>query len=286
MPNSMTTIPRLSPEREAEIGELAEFLANDRFPSTRIEPAEIAKSIGITVIPGRYNDEFDGMLEHDAGRFYIYCNLDRIESMASPRARFTLSHELGHYFIDEHRNALSSGLVPKHPSHCDHESKNLIEQEADHFASSLLMPHDRFHKRAKRIAPGLGAICQLANEFGTSITSTAVRYAKLDIVTCVIIKWDRDGYGWKWLSPAAYAIGWRKTIEEPAKLVAGSATEQIVAAIDRAKNEIKRTGSTAAHWLPFIALGSSRDCILIEEAIFLGRYGTLTMLFPECSVLG
>lgn len=99
--------PQLTPERELEIDEFAEWLANDRFPNTnRIEPLEIAKHAKIAVIPGRYADSFDGMLEHDGGRFFIFCNLDRVESLASTRARFTLAHELGHFYINEHRNAL------------------------------------------------------------------------------------------------------------------------------------------------------------------------------------
>lgn len=276
---SKTTNPRLSQQREAEIGEFAEFLAEDRFPAKRIEPSEIAKSVDIPVIPGHYDDKFDGMLEHDDGRFFIYCNLDRVESLESPRARFTLAHELGHYYIDEHRNALKSGEAPKHASHCDHESKNPIELEADHFASCLLMPSKRFRKRAKKLQSGLEGIRRLANEFGTSLTSAAIRFAKLDIAKCVIVKWNHDGYGWKWLSPSAYAGGWRKTIEEPAKLVPHSATEKVAAAIvDTA--DIARTGTTASHWFPFVFTGSSGDVILVEEAISLGRFGTLTFISP------
>lgn len=271
--------PRLTAEREIEIAELAEFLAEDRFPGKPIEPAAIAKSVEIGVITGHYDDKFDGMLEHDSGRFFIYCNLDRVDSMDSPRGRFTLAHELGHYYIPEHHNALGSGKAPKHQSHCDFESKNPIELEADHFASCLLMPSERFRKRAKKLVGGLEGIRQLSSEFRTSLTSAAIRYAKLDLLKCVIIKWDREGYGWKWLSPSAYAEGWRKTIEEPARLIPGSATERLISGTITGQ-EINRTGTTAAHWFPFISVGSHRDCILIEEAITLGRFGTLTLLSP------
>ncbi|MDA7978971.1 MAG: ImmA/IrrE family metallo-endopeptidase [Pirellulales bacterium] len=277
MTKSKSANPHLTAEREAEIGELAEFIAEDRFPQKRVEPAAIAKSVGIGVIPGYYDDQFDGMLEHDSDRFFIYCNLDRVESLTTPRARFTLAHELGHYYIPEHHNALKSGNVPKHPSHCDHESTNPIELEADHFASCLLMPSDRFRKRAKRVADGLEGIRQLAGEFGASLTSAAIRYAKLDVQKCVIIKWNTDGYGWKWLSPTAYAEGWRKTIEEPAKLVPDSATEKIVSG-SSSGGDIVSTGTTAAHWFPFVSVGSYGDCLLKEEAVSLGRYGTLTLL--------
>lgn len=270
--------PRLTQKREDEITELAEYLSVEKFANKRVEPEEFAKDKSIRVIAGRYEDAFDGMLEHDAGEFFIYCNLDRLTSLSTPRARFTIAHELGHFYIDEHRNALKSGEVPTHPSHCDHESKNPIELEADCFASSLLMPSERFRKRAKRVEAGLAGIQKLAGDFGTSLTSTAIRYAKLDLETCVIIKWNSGGYGWKWLSPSAYEAGWRKTIETPAKLVPESATERIVSAGTSSESQVQMTGTTASHWFPFIFSGSCRDCILREEAISLGRFGSLTMI--------
>jgi len=130
----------ISKDRKEEIAELAETVADEHCPTGRVDPVLIAKAKGITLSFGRYEDAFDGLLEHCCGRFHIYCNLDRVERAGSPRARFTLSHELGHFYIDEHRNALKAGRAPSHPSFCDYESKNPVEQEADHFASCLLMP--------------------------------------------------------------------------------------------------------------------------------------------------
>ena len=272
------TNPRRISEPEFDIDVFAEWLAEDRFPSSkRIEPVEIAKSIGIGVISGRYEDKFDGVLEHDNGRFFIYCNVDRVESLTSPRARFTLAHELGHYYIPDHHNALESGCTPKHPSRCDHESKNPAEIEADLFASCLLMPERRFRSRAKKLQPGLQGIRELAGEFGTSLTSTAIRYANLDILQCVVIKWGKNRYGWKWLSPSVHAQGWWKTIEAPAELVPGSATEKIISG-SVSNNEIVCAGSTANFWFPFIKSGSKQSCVLQEEAISLGRFGALTLL--------
>jgi Zn-dependent peptidase ImmA (M78 family) len=271
--------PYLSPEREMKLCDFAEWLVEDRFPSgKRIEPVEIAQSVGIGVISGHYEDKFDGLLEHDDGNFFIYCNLDRVESLELPRARFTLAHELGHYYIDDHRNALKSGHVPKYPSRCDYESKNPVEIEADHFASCLLMPSRRFCNCARKLPSGLEGIRLLAHEFDTSLTSAAIRYAKLDLLKrCVIIKWNCDGFGWKWLSPSAYTSGLRKTIETPAELVQGSATEHIFKVVT-SPTKVVSAGSTASHWFPFIRSGSNQDDILREEAISLGRFGFLTLL--------
>ncbi len=103
----------------------------------------IAAAKAITVSFGRYGDAFDGMLEHRAGRFHIYANLQRLLREDSPRARFTLGHELGHYYIDEHRNALTAGAVPAHRSGSEYESRLLPEQEADCFAARARLANPR-----------------------------------------------------------------------------------------------------------------------------------------------
>jgi IrrE N-terminal-like domain len=268
-------------DREAEIAELAEAIADEYFPTERIEPSRIAQNKGITVSFGPYEDAFDGLLEYKGGRFHIYCNLDRVETSDSPRARFTLAHELGHFYIDEHRNALREGQAPPHPSLCEYESKNPAEQEADLFASNLLFPRLRFTALAKTLGAGIPGIVQLARQFGASITSTAIRYASLGIRPCSVIKWSTSGYAWKWLSAGTREAGFRKTIERISDIPPGSATARALAAESLPAAGHFQNGTTAGFWFPFIAKGSFRDEILIEQAMPLGRYGVLTVLYPQ-----
>ena len=57
-----------------------------------------------------------------------------------PRTRFSICHELGHYFIERHHDDLVNGEPPHGSSG---EFKNGVaegEREADAFASSLLLP--------------------------------------------------------------------------------------------------------------------------------------------------
>jgi hypothetical protein len=96
-----------------------------------------------TAETGYYQEAFDGMLEWRDGVFHIYCNLSTVENSTSVRARFTLAHELGHFFIDEHRNALASGRVPAHPSFCNNANPEVqVEAEAKrlHTISGLKKP--------------------------------------------------------------------------------------------------------------------------------------------------
>lgn len=273
--------PQLPPEREQEIAELAEAIAEEYFPGVRVEPVEIVRAKGITVSFGHYGDAFDGLLEHRYGRFHVYVNIDRVEKADSPRARFTFGHELGHYFIDEHRNALAAGLAPSHPSICEYESDLLVEKEADHFASNLLMPAERFRKMAARTALGLEGILKIAEQFGTSVTSTAIKYAQMDIVPCAVIKWNKDGFGWKWLSTETFRARYRKTIESVDSLPEDSPTAKAVSGERAPVQGFFSAGTTASAWFPYVDDSSYRNAILIEQAVPLGRFGTLTFLYPE-----
>ena len=285
-----------SVNRIEEIAELAEAVAEEHCPLGVVDPEAIARAAGITLSFGAYGDGFDGMLEHEEGRagapengrFHIFCNTDRVGAADSPRARFTLAHELGHYYIDEHRLSLASGRVSPHPSQCDSESTILAEQEADHFAASLLMPSARFNAQARRSARGLAGIIALARSFQTSLTSTAIRYAAADISPCAIVKWNWQGYAWKWLSSSTFQARLRRTFETPGELAEDSPTRKALARRQPPACGYFESGTTAAAWFPRIGHERERSAvplddrnpIFIEQAIPLGAYGVLTFLRP------
>jgi len=271
---------QLSPDREQEIAELAEAIAEDYFPTRRIEPLAIIRAKEITSSFGYYGDCFDGLLEHQSGRFHVYANLDRLEHSDSTRARFTLGHELGHYFIDEHRNAMAAGLPP-HPSVCEYESDLLVEREADHFSSNLLMPATRFRRMAQRVPSGMQGILSVANEFSTSVTSTALKYVKLDIVPCLVLKWNNERLVWKWLSTETIRARFRKTISSIDQLPHDSPTARAIRGERVPAPGFFSAGTTASVWFPFVSGASNRNALFIEESIQLGRFGVLTFLYPE-----
>jgi len=276
----MASKRRLPKAREDEIAEFAEFIANDYCPTTIVEPETILERNGISFSYGDYGDAFDGMLECKDRRFHAYCNSGRESPRGSPRARFTLAHELGHYFIDEHRNALLSGVDP-HYSQTEYESSSPVEMEADAFASNLLLPRSRFLAEGKRAPLGLAGVIALSRHFATSITATAIRYTREELVPCTIIKWDEDGFCWKWFSPETFRAGFRKTIETRMDLPPDSATALVFSGAIPENSEIHQRGSTASLWFPFLTESSSRSVILHEEALSLGRFGVLTLLYPD-----
>ena len=276
----MATRQTLPQMREQEIGELAEFVADEHCPTGAVDPEAILRALGITVSFGNYGDAFDGMLECDNGRFHVFCNTDRGSSRGSSRSRFTLGHELGHYFIDEHRNALLGGVAPHH-SKCEYESPALVEQEADTFASNLLLPRGRFLAERSAARAGLSDILVLAGRFRTSVSATAIRYAHEELIPCTVIKWNPDGFGWKWFSHSTREAGYRKTIESRDHLPPDSATELAFGDAPLPAEGFHHRGSTAELWFPFVQAASHKNVIIHEEAIPLGQFGVLTFLYPE-----
>jgi len=269
----------MSAARAQDIGELAEEISFRRFPDKHVDPIEIIKQCGITLSFNNYGEAFDGMLEHRSGRFHIYVNLARVGDKDGVRARFTLGHELGHYYLDDHRRALESGRSPAHKSICEYRSDATVEQEADHFASNLLLPQSRFLAQAKRYAAGLPAILTLASYFKTSVTSAAIRYASLGASPCAVIKWDDLAFGWKWLSRETFEARLFRTIESVEQLPVDCPTARALRG-ETAPEKFFQGATTAAAWYKSVAPDGARNALLMEQAIALGQYGVLTFLYP------
>ncbi len=266
----------LTRNRVQEIADLAEEVAGYQFP---VNPIAILRTQArISLRRGHFGDAFDGLLEWREGRFWVYSNLVRVGPPESARERFTIAHELGHYFIDEHRNALIRG-VGCHPSFSEFQSDELAEREADLFASRLLMPTWAFTAAIPKNPQGIPDILTLKKQFETSLTSTAIRYVGLAGFFCAIVKWNDDGFGWRWTSQEAYENRYWSTIKSADRLPRDSATRMIMRGEASSPGFIER-GAVASMWFDYVGMGGQRDIILIEQAISLGQYGCLTLLLP------
>ena len=272
---------RLKSARITEIQELAEAVADEYFPDRRVEPEELLRCKGITFNYNHYGSTFDGMLEWKDGLFHVYCNLDRVGTVDSPRARFTLCHELGHYYIDEHRTAITAGKLPAHPSTCEYESDTIMEREADLFASNLLMPRQRFMSSVAKMPPDLSTVLTLARQFGASVTSTALRFVETSEIECALIKWNPPTKTWSRVSHAMFDSGFGKTITSRHRIPKGSATDQALRGLDPPPSGVFSSGGTATDWFPYPRHYKHSNPILIEHAISISRYGVITMLFRD-----
>lgn len=177
----------LSKYRKEELTDLADFVAEHYFGNNFIDPEIVARANGVTFSYGNYRNAFDGLLEHRYNKFHIFINSFRVGHKDNARSRFTFGHELGHYYIDEHRNALRKGKVPSHPSFNRLITKNYAEREADFFSSCLLMPSNRFRKQCTRQPLSSKLIEDLSQHFQTSLSSTIFRYFELDLFPMFIV---------------------------------------------------------------------------------------------------
>lgn len=173
--------------RKDELSDLAETISEYYFHNGAINPEVVANKNNVTFSYGNYKNAFDGLLEHKFGRFHIFINEFRVGDKSRGRSRFTFGHELGHYFIDEHRNALKHGLVPYHASFNRLLTQNLAEKEADFFSSCFLMPGKRFKEQCAKMPLSSKLITDLSKTFQTSITATIFRYFELDLFPMFIV---------------------------------------------------------------------------------------------------
>lgn len=258
-----------------EIEELAGFVADSHFPNDKVDPYKLAEANGISYNFGRYEDAFDGLLEYRDRAFHIYGNADRIRDESYPRARFTFAHELGHYYIDEHRLSLESGSAAV-ACLTDFQSDISVEREADHFASYLLMPNQRFLSYARTCSKGSAAIRRLADAFGTSLSSTAIRFVRSNVSPVIAMCWTSTSRRWCWSSRDFYDLTKNWAFKDPSRLPREAETLRLLG--DPSLTPEPR-GTTLSTWFPRVRRGSLQDLIMIEDVLSLGTYGVITLLY-------
>lgn len=274
----------MSLDRAREIAELAHAIADYHFPTAWIDPEQVIEASGITLSFNDYGNSFDGMIEWRNGRFHVYCNLARVGNRTSARARFTLGHELGHYNIDSHRIALQSGRVPAaHPSFSTNASPELtVEEEANWFASNLLMPQERVDKIIDPLSKmrALGDVLKLAGEFKVSRQSAGIRVVETaEHAACAMIMWRPTSSPWYRVSPSFRVAGYQNIKLNWDDLPIDSATR--ICADSHPAEGIRppeETTATASMWFHGIQRGARGDCVLREEAVKLGSHGVFTFL--------
>jgi Zn-dependent peptidase ImmA (M78 family) len=183
------TIDLLEAESEAQ-----QVIRHHAFSAFPICPFAIAKKAEIIVEP-KDSDELgvSGFLMRVGDVFGIlYARHIANEGFI----RFTVAHELGHYFLPGHSAALFPNGDGLHCSRSGFISHDRRERQADHFAAALLMPEKLFTEAIDEAGQGFPAIQSLAELCKTSITATAIRFAKFtgDSVAIIVSSGTRVEY--------------------------------------------------------------------------------------------
>lgn len=199
--------------RDAALAKGEEIAKTSGFATGPVDPFRVVESEGeqIHAEGEDFRDAFDGRLSYHNGRFLLIYNT-RYNAWARngahhPKVRFTVAHELGHYFIDRHREFLVNRRLPIE-SFTEFESQREVERQADAFASGLLMPK-------YLVSPVINAetdatiesVKMAASQFDVSLTSMMVRWTQLSHFPCATIC-VRDGLiQWGFVSEAFRGCG-------------------------------------------------------------------------------
>lgn len=175
-----------------------------------IEPHKIIKSERSFLRAGGrdFGDSYDGKLEYhrSKNRFLLFYNTkyEQQSGVHHPRTRFSICHELGHYFLDDHRAYLMSPKGKSHGSHTEFTSDNMVEREADAFAASLLLPTALARPVINASQLSMDRIHTIAADFNTSIVCTTFRSVRLSHFPSAVAG-IRDG-AVRWLMPSESLI--------------------------------------------------------------------------------
>ncbi len=192
--------------------------------------------------------------------------------------RFTIAHELGHYFLPEHPEYLFQGRDGIHESRSGFISDEFYEKQADYFAKELLMPQDFFLAALRESGVGFPAITSLASKCKTSITATAIRFAQFAEDPVAVIMSNSNRINWCFMSSALASVKGLRWPRKDSLLPPNTAT----ASFNRDQNNVLSAKYIEAwtrldYWF--------EDCSQIEmkeDVVGLGHYGkTLTVLFTN-----
>jgi len=143
------------------VAKIGEFSVGD-------DPSDLVEKIG-----GRVHYESLDEVVSENGSIFVHGPSDfdiLLTEYTSPRRdRFTIAHELGHYFLHSEQGEF--------PIIAYRQGSTRIEWEANWFAAALLMPADEFREAWGRLQD----ISELAEEFGVSEDAARVRRESLNV---------------------------------------------------------------------------------------------------------
>ena len=224
---------------------------------------DLALAMGVIVVEGALDGAVARLVRRgDKGLIRV-----RQDVPEPGRKRFGLAHELGHWIL--HKGQSQVLACTEDDLYASYKGSNL-EVEANAFAAGLLMPEELFAARIADSRPSVGKIKALAEEFGTSLTATAVRYVEVRDDYCAVVISEGGKVRW-----------WRasRDLREHFWLDAGRALSPntLAAGVFRGESAPRRPSLVdAGAWLSGDA--GLDDDEIYEQVLPLPRYGQVISL--------
>lgn len=191
--------------------------------------------------------------------------------------RFSVCHELGHYFLEGHVDHLFV-KNESHSSFAGFVSNDPYEQEADSFAVGMLMPAGPVKRLISRNSVGFPVVQEVASQCKTSLTASAIRYSELTSDAVAIVISTGPTIDYCCLSEAMKTLPQLTWLRRGGPVPKGTAT----AHFNRDEKRIVQGARVYEDVDIMDWLGGTRSAIVTEEVIGLGSYGrTLTILSSD-----
>lgn len=267
--------------REGNARETARQIIQDHGITTwPLIPEEIAANerLPIEVVQGFPANTYGALYKNDHGFKIILSAGCHTEG----QRRFTLCHELAHYFLDGHVDVLFDGGSDVHMSDTSHfrSNRHWYEVEADAFAAELLVPMRNARDVMTKAGTGLAAVRAVEGTFATSLVCAGVRYANLTFDHASVILSRGKVIEWASCSTSMQQHVWARARKKGDWAPPHSMTYALARAEERVLLGEEGGGEgTLAEWFE-----GAPDVPVSEEVVGLGPYGrVLTVL--TCATL-
>lgn len=239
-----------------------------------VDPRAIAKDLEFLVQAKPVEDKgCSGMLIRVGNNFAIaYATHLQNEGFEN----FSIAHELGHFFMPGHPEALIPGEQGVHVSRAGFSSGDRYEAEADRFAAGFLMPRFLFFPALETAGAGLAAVEALALLCKTSLHATAIRFAQCTREHAAIVISEGGTIDHCFMSEALKQVRGIDWLRKGQGLPARSATLAFNRDPERIAHAVRvQEFSNIQDWF-----GGKRRLEIREDVVGLGSYGkTLTVLY-------
>ena len=182
------------------------------------------------------------------------------------KKRFVIAHELGHYFL--HPDTRQFDILKEQDIYQWSYKSNPEEFEANTFAAELLMPDSLFEPCITNEEPSFQLISNLADQFNTTFTATAIRLVKLIKEPCALVASEKLRR--KWFTANEH---FEFRLNEDESIRESTCAAEIHAGITDSSRDDK---IPAGAWIEDYE-EDYRNCIT-EDSIALGRYGLILSL--------